>query len=285
MHDIEIEEELLTQAEKAARLVLEADGLIIGAGAGMGVDSGLPDFRGKEGFWKAYPALRGRDFTQMANPAAFLEDPQRAWGFYGHRLNLYRQTVPHSGFHKLLRIAQHLEFGYQVFTSNVDGQFQLAEFDEKRVYECHGSIHHLQCSRPCSDDIWSADSLLIDIDDVNCVALSELPKCPQCGAMARPNILMFGDYAWNQGRTDEQGFRMRENINQMHRPVIIECGAGTAVPTVRYFCEQSNGNLIRINPRETHFDSGVGIALRCGAKQGLALIVSQLEKLTGKAWH
>ncbi|MCW8877784.1 MAG: hypothetical protein OQJ89_16225 [Kangiellaceae bacterium] len=285
MRDIESDQELIRQAERAARLIIEADGLVIGAGAGMGVDSGLPDFRGKEGFWKAYPALRGRDFTQMANPTAFLDNPNQAWGFYGHRLNLYRQTVPHLGFHFLLKIASHLESGYQVFTSNVDGQFQLAGFDEKRVYECHGSIHHLQCSRPCSDDIWSSDSLEIKIDDTNCIALSELPQCPQCGAMARPNILMFGDYAWNPGRTDEQGFRMRENINRMNRPVIIECGAGTAVPTVRYFCEQSPGTLIRINPRETHFDFGGGIALRCGAKQGLELIVRQLEILTGKSWQ
>ncbi|MCW8998161.1 MAG: hypothetical protein OQK04_05560 [Kangiellaceae bacterium] len=71
----------------------------------------------------------------------------------------------------------------------------------------------------------------------------------------------------------------------MNRPVIIECGAGTAVPTVRYFCEQSPGTLIRINPRETHFDFGGGIALRCGAKQGLELIVRQLEILTGKSWQ
>ena len=40
---------------QAARLIEKADGLLITAGAGMGVDSGLPDFRGNEGFWRAYP--------------------------------------------------------------------------------------------------------------------------------------------------------------------------------------------------------------------------------------
>jgi NAD-dependent SIR2 family protein deacetylase len=39
----------------AAVALAEADGLLIGAGAGMGVDSDLPDFRGKEGFWRADP--------------------------------------------------------------------------------------------------------------------------------------------------------------------------------------------------------------------------------------
>ena len=50
--------------EQAASLIKDADGLLITAGAGMGVDSGLPDFRGREGFWRAYPAL-GR-----ANPSS-----------------------------------------------------------------------------------------------------------------------------------------------------------------------------------------------------------------------
>ena len=44
--------------DRAAEAVASADTLLIGAGAGMGVDSGLPDFRGDKGFWRAYPALR-----------------------------------------------------------------------------------------------------------------------------------------------------------------------------------------------------------------------------------
>ncbi|WP_322049658.1 Sir2 family NAD-dependent protein deacetylase, partial [Paraburkholderia sp. J67] len=75
----------------------EADGLLVTAGAGMGVDSGLPDFRGDEGLWRAYPALRhhGFSFEEIANPAVFSSDPRLAWGFYGHRLKLYRATQPH----------------------------------------------------------------------------------------------------------------------------------------------------------------------------------------------
>lgn len=264
--------------EKAAKAIAEADGLIIGAGAGMGVDSGLPDFRGAEGFWRAYPALRGKDFTQMANPAAFASNPKQAWGFYGHRLNLYRMTAPHQGFEILKTLGESMAHGYQVFTSNVDGQFQRAGFDEKRVFECHGSIHHLQCSRPCSGDIWSADHFEIETDDINCLALSNLPQCPKCGSMARPNILMFGDYGWNSNRSNLQEERLTQNIAQMQNPIIIECGAGTAVPTVRYFCERERGILIRINPREVHFSYGEGIPLAIGAKEGLEMIEKALRK-------
>ena len=74
--------------------------LLVAAGAGIGVDSGLPDFRGHEGFWNAYPALAklGIRFEEMANPRWFHDDPNLAWGFYGHRLNKYKDTTPHLGF-------------------------------------------------------------------------------------------------------------------------------------------------------------------------------------------
>ena len=86
--------------ELIANLINKSQAILITAGAGMGVDSGLPDFRGKEGFWKAYPALEkhGIRFEQMANPHWFDEKPLMAWAFYGHRFNLYKETVPHKGF-------------------------------------------------------------------------------------------------------------------------------------------------------------------------------------------
>src|SRR5262249_50285934 len=82
-----IDADLIAQA---AREIASADALIIGAGAGMGVDSGLPDFRGDQGFWRAYPVYEklGLSFSSMANPRWFRTDPEMAWGFYGHRLGL-----------------------------------------------------------------------------------------------------------------------------------------------------------------------------------------------------
>ncbi len=92
---------------EAAGIIGAADALLVCAGAGMGVDSGLPDFRGSRGFWNAYPPYKklGLDFYDLANPEWFTADPELAWGFYGHRLNLYRRTVPHQGFDLLLKWA------------------------------------------------------------------------------------------------------------------------------------------------------------------------------------
>src|SRR5262245_59884311 len=176
---------------QAADAINAADALLITAGAGMGVDSGLPDFRGTDGFWRAYPVIAklGLRFEEISNPAWFETSPELAWAFYGHRLNLYRKAVPHSGFQRLLEFAAQKPMGYFVFTSNVDGQFQKAGFDQSRIVECHGSIHHFQCTGPCRDDIWNADSEQILLDEITFKAAVPLPKCLSCGALARPNVL------------------------------------------------------------------------------------------------
>lgn len=160
----------------------------------MGVDSGLPDLCGKEGFWQAYPALgrEGVDFYRIACPEAFRTHPARAWGFYGHRLKLYRQTEPHVGFHILKRWGDGMPHGYAVFTSNVDGQFQKAGFDQDAIDECHGSLHHLQCLQPCSKEIWEATAVQPEVDEYQCMLLNAAPTCPRCGGLARPNVLIRG---------------------------------------------------------------------------------------------
>lgn len=258
------------QTEQIKNLFKSADSLIISAGAGMGVDSGLPDFRGNQGMWQAYPELGKQrlDFTEIANPAAFKQQPHLAWGFYGHRLALYRQTIPHAGFHALRQLAEYLELPYFVFTSNVDGQFQKAGFDPQSIYECHGSIHHLQCLTACESDIWPADELIPEIDHQHCQWQGQLPRCPHCGNLARPNILMFDDYTWLSQRQKQQMHRLTTFLEDHHQPVVIELGAGTAIPTVRYFSERFAPNLIRINPREFALPSKGGIALPTCAEQG-----------------
>ncbi len=263
-------EDSTTSIEEAAIAISNADALLIAAGAGMGVDSGLPDFRGDTGFWKAYPPFErlGISFVDMANPGWFKRDPELAWGFYGHRFNLYRETKPHRGFEILLRWAENLAHGAFVFTSNVDGHFQRAGFDRERVIECHGSINHFQCSEPCSGQIWGADDVDIEVDEDIFRAVPPLPECPRCGAIARPNVLMFGDWHWNPGRTGDQERRFSDWLSMVAGPnlVIAEFGAGTAVPTVRMTSEQvasrSGATLVRINPREPRVPPGhIGLTL------------------------
>ena len=117
-----------------------------------------------------------------------------AWGFYGHRLKLYRDTVPHEGFAILRRWADRMPRGAFVFTSNVDGQFQKAGFSEDQIHECHGSIHTLQCLDVCTSATWPAEDFRPQVNEQTSELENPMPRCPRCGALARPNILMFGDW-------------------------------------------------------------------------------------------
>jgi NAD-dependent SIR2 family protein deacetylase len=264
----------------AAAAICEADALLIGAGAGMGVDSGLPDFRGPEGFWRAYPPFRERGlaFEDVADPRWFAEDPPQAWGFYGHRRNLYRATTPHAGFPILKRWAERCPLGYFVFTSNVDGHFQRSGFERERIVECHGSLEHLQCVRPCSAEVWPAESSVIDVDATTFRAAESMPRCILCGGLARPNVLMFGDWNWVSDRTAAQMGCYRQWLGALRgaKLVVVELGAGTAIPNVRYECQNRAGVLIRINLREPETPRGQ-IGLACGALEALQRIASFVE--------
>jgi len=265
---------------RARSVIRQSDALLITAGAGMGVDSGLPDFRGDEGFWEAYPVAKrlGLRFVELASPEWFVRDPALAWAFYGHRLHLYRQTVPHEGFGMLLELA-HSKQDHFIFTSNVDGQFQKAGFAEDRIYECHGSIHHLQCT-VCTEPIYSAEGIGIPVDMERFAAL-DIPLCPSCGAVARPNILMFGDWGWDSNRSDAQSTRMDAFIQRVQssgqKLAIIEIGAGEYIPTVRHLSEEMaralEGFVIRINPRDTHTDERLGVGLAMGGATGISKIL------------
>jgi NAD-dependent SIR2 family protein deacetylase len=273
--------------QSAAAAISEAEALIIGAGAGMGVDSGLPDFRGNEGFWKAYPpfAKRGLSFVDLANPRWFRDDPTLAWGFYGHRLNLYRAAAPHAGFGLLRRWAERLPHGAVVYTSNVDGHFQRAGFDPERILEVHGTIHWMQCLRGCGAGLFPAEQGApagIKLDEETMRAAEPLPACPGCGGLARPNILLFYDGGWEESRSFEQEQRLGRWLRdrQGQRVVVVECGAGTAIPTVRHFCEamadRFRGKFIRINVREPQVPPG-HIGLPMAARAALEAIDALLE--------
>src|SRR5262249_6873462 len=115
-------------------------------------------------------------------------------------------------------------------------------------------------------------------------AADPLPACPDCGALARPNILMFGDFGWNPSQTDAQLRRMSSWLDSLDAStlVVIECGAGKGVPTVRRTCEdivrQHGATLIRINTREPEVPSG-HITLPLSA---LAALGALDERLAGQ---
>lgn len=279
-------DKILDQLKQAALAIKEADALFITAGAGMSTDSGLPDFKHITGFSASYkPKInKAKVEYEAAQSELFEHQPERAWAFYGYQLNLYRKTLPHAGFRKLLKIGKEKEYGYFVFTSNVDGQFQKAGFHDAFLEESNGSMHHLQCIKPCCSAVWDAPNENIIIDREHLKALAPLPKCPHCGNIARPNILMPNDWSWISQRAIEQGNRLQQWIETLDsleaKLVIIELGANHSNATVRLQSQRVNrsfkSTLIRINTIDYDVPEG-GIGLALSSEQGLIKIAEALE--------
>jgi len=213
--------------------------------------------------------LRGQGlaFSDVSNPRSFQSDPRFGWGFFGHRYQLYSAAEPHAGYAVLRRWAERLP--HFVFTSNVDGAFVKAGFDQQRLVECHGSIHYLQSmealdARGPIPAIWPAQPQLrrLRVDPLTFMADADtLPYCaaPAAGGppvLCRPNILMFGDFGWVPDRTAAQEERLESFLHALPRDtrlVVVEVGAGTEIPTVRGWGEEAldafpRSTLLRINP-------------------------------------
>ena len=145
--------------------------------------------------------------------------------------------------------------------------------------ECHGSIHHLQCLADCGQPVWPADDFSPVVDTANCLLVSDLPLCPACGAMARPNIMMFGDDGFDGARTQQQTDRLETWLARLRQAVVIEIGAGTAIATVRHFGESTHRPLIRINPGEPAVALRRDIAIPLGALDAMARIALALQDI------
>jgi hypothetical protein len=106
-----------------------------------------------------------------------------------------------------------------------------------------------------------------------------MPRCPSCGSISRPNILMFNDWNWLEYRTAGQIDRLRLWLRELKDVVIIELGAGENIPTVRRFGHQQRGPLIRINPRDPFLSAErKGVSIPRGGLEALRGIETALRQ-------
>ena len=269
-----------TLIEQAAEKIRNADSVIIMTGAGMGVDSGMPDFRGGAGLWTAYPKLAHLkiSFVEMCNPTALAKEYKLVMGWYAHRLQDFRATTPHDGFRMVHEIANRAPKGGYVYTSNIDGQHQVAGWPEERIVECHGSSHFLQCEKPCSSNIWSADDWHPEVNIEECLLTSPDPTCPKCGGRARPNVMMFSDPEFRFGREEEQFWKFHQWASDCDNPVVIEIGAGVHIATVRIMAQEYSDTIIRINPQHHEVRRPTDIGIPLGALDGISRLYDELSK-------
>ena len=239
--------------------------------AGHGVDDLAASFRGPEGFWRAYPAL-GRALCASRGDRQSGRVRARSGarlGFYGHRLALYRRTVPHRGFALLQEIAAGLRGGAFVFTSNVDGSFRRPALPMRgswvtaRFITCSASAAAgARCgARRASSRRWTRKP-------ADCSASRRAPALRRRRAPQHPDVRRLG---LDSRRTEAQEAGWSPGWST-RRPVVIELGAGENVLTVRRFAESIGGRLVRINPQAEPMLPAGAIHLRCGALEGIATV-------------
>jgi NAD-dependent SIR2 family protein deacetylase len=302
--------EMKSLINKAAELILNCEAILFTSGAGMGVSSGLGTFRGiAAGVWPPLLKHPELDFTDMSNPQWFRKPQGNSdkhntanfgYAFWSYRYTAYTSADPHIGYEiaKLWSELKHVKYSFS-FTSNIDGHWIKSGWSPSSVLECHGSVNYMQCVQNCKNRIWDTNNALkLNVDPETDCAIDSLPKCPDCNQLARPNVLMFGDGGFIDNRLDEQTShyqKFKSNLaDRKSKLLIIELGAGTAVPTVRWESEAMfvdprwSADFIRINPSTDHSQisshhknqtKGQTIEISLDALTALTLIDEAVKKL------
>jgi NAD-dependent deacetylase len=156
---------------QAADWLRAAERVAVLTGAGISAESGLATFRGAGGLWE------GQRVEDVATPMAFRRDPALVWRFYHMRRAALGNVRPNPGHDALVRLEGRLGNGFTLITQNVDGLHRAA--GSRNILELHGNLRHVRCTK-CEHRA-----------DCGVEALDELPACPACGAMLRPDIVWF----------------------------------------------------------------------------------------------
>ncbi|TMQ27650.1 MAG: RNA polymerase subunit sigma [Deltaproteobacteria bacterium] len=178
----------------ACRAALARPGSVIAlTGAGVSAESGIPTFRGKEGYW----TVGAREYhpQELATLAAFEAMPWEVWAWYLYRRTVCRRAAPNPGHHALARLATALPDRFALVTQNVDGLHRRAGSPAAQTFPIHGELSLMRCAADCALDRWPIPDAVPDIARGEAVAaeVRALLVCPRCGEMARPHVLWFDE--------------------------------------------------------------------------------------------
>ena len=230
--------------DQARRLLGDAERVVVLTGAGVSAESGVPTFRGAGGLWKEHRA------EDLATPDAFTRDPRLVWEWYGWRRRVVRQCMPNAA-HVALAAAASDRGGFRIVTQNVDGlHAAAASSPEGHPLELHGSLFRTRCTR-CGE---RRD----DRADVDASSVGTLPRCRACGALARPDVVWFGE-SLDPGVLGE-AVELASTANVclvVGTSALVHPAAGLADLTRR-----AGGDVIEVNVADTPLTGSATLALR-----------------------
>jgi NAD-dependent deacetylase len=245
-------------------------------GAGISAESGIPTFRGAEGFW----VVGSRNYMpqEMATHEMFERAPEEVWRWYLYRFGVCRHAEPNAGHAALVRLERALGDRFTLVTQNIDGLHRRA--GSQRVFCIHGDAAWVRCAADCGVG-------LLDLphfpprgkDDPFTEAERRALTCPRCGGWLRPHVLWFDECY------DEDNYRMDSALRAAgaaHLLLVVGTSGATNLPMqIGRTAFMRGAALVDVNPEENPFaelceGSDRGYFARGGAGELLPGIVAAL---------
>ena len=231
-----MEEKIEKKIEKLKKIIEESDNIVFFGGAGVSTESGLPDFRSKDGLYNQkykYPP------EQILSHTFFIGNTEDFYEFYREKMNSlkYEPNITH------LKLAELENKGKlkAIITQNIDGLHQKA--GSKNVYELHGSVLRNYCMR--CNKFYDAEYVFKS---------DEIPKC-SCGGVIKPDVVLY-----EEGLDDNIVMGAIEKISKAD--VMIVAGTSLTVQPASSLINYFNGReLILINKTPTIYDKRADLVI------------------------
>jgi len=257
----------------SARIALagSAGPIVFLTGAGISAESGIPTFRGAEGYWRV--GSRNYQPTQMATAEAFASMPEEVWRWYLFRRSVCRAAAPNIAHQALVDLERRFTERFLLVTQNVDGLHLRAGNSPERTYQIHGNIDLCRCSRGCPPAV---RPLPVAVTDGELTAL----RC-DCGAWLRPHVLWFDE------SYDEPRYRYLSALRAAETAAaLIVVGTSGATTLPARMCEMvaaRGAPLIVVDPEPTVFSAlaeqtARGTFLRGTASAVLPSLIEELSR-------
>ncbi len=238
--------------EKRLRTTLGEAGLVtVLTGAGISAESGIPTFRGPEGYWTVGSQVYHPQ--EMATFRMFSRRPDDVWQWYLHRATVCARAAPNAGHRALVALEKHLGARFLLITQNVDGLHLRAGSSPGRTYEIHGNVFFMRCAAECQADLVPLPSDLIGRDSGQPLAAREaaILVCPACGGRTRPHVLWF-DESYN-----EHHFRFQSALQaalDTRLLIVVGTSGATNLPNqVAWTVLNNGGTIFDINIEDNPF--------------------------------
>jgi NAD-dependent deacetylase len=224
--------------------------VLVLTGAGISAESGIPTFRGKEGYW----VVGSRNFMpqEMATQAMFRRAPEEVWRWYLYRFGVYRDARPNEGHRALVDLERGLGDRFLLVTQNIDGLHRRAGSSPERTYCIHGDSAWARCAEGCAPDLVPMPDLGARAKDAPLSAEDRRKlSCPRCGGWLRPHVLWFDEYY------DENYYRMESTLRaaaEARLLLVVGTSGATNLPMqVGQIAFRRGAALIDVNPEENPF--------------------------------